>query len=71
MTPPVRTQRADAARNRASLLAAAEKVFAEKGHAASVADIAAAAGVAKGHECLGGLHQFHYSRIQEVISPAK
>ena len=48
MTPPVRTQRADAARNRASLLAAAEKVFAEKGHAASVADIAAAAGVAKG-----------------------
>jgi len=40
--------RADAARNRESLLAAAEAVFAERGSAASVADIAAAAGVAKG-----------------------
>jgi len=40
--------RADAARNRESLLAAAEAVFAERGPAASVADIAAAAGVAKG-----------------------
>lgn len=48
MSPSNRPQRADATRNRASLLAAAEKVFAEKGPAASVADIAAAAGVAKG-----------------------
>jgi AcrR family transcriptional regulator len=43
-----RPQRADATRNRASLLAAARKVFAEKGCAGSMADIAAAAGVAKG-----------------------
>ncbi|MEH3143202.1 MAG: TetR/AcrR family transcriptional regulator [Mycobacterium kyogaense] len=48
MSTPARPQRADATRNRASLVAAAEKVFAEKGHSASVADIAAAAGVAKG-----------------------
>lgn len=48
MSSPARPQRADATRNRASLLAAAEKVFADKGHTASVADIAAAAGVAKG-----------------------
>ncbi|TRW81447.1 TetR/AcrR family transcriptional regulator [Mycolicibacterium sp. 018/SC-01/001] len=48
MSSPTRPQRADATRNRGALLAAAEAVFAEKGHAASVADIAAAAGVAKG-----------------------
>jgi AcrR family transcriptional regulator len=40
--------RADAARNRASLLAAAEDEFAERGPSASVADIAHRAGVAKG-----------------------
>lgn len=40
--------RADAARNRESLLAAAEEVFAERGVEASVADIARRAGVAKG-----------------------
>lgn len=40
--------RADAARNRQSLLAAAEAEFAERGPAASVADIARRAGVAKG-----------------------
>jgi len=40
--------RADAARNRASLLAAAEDEFAERGPSASVADIARRAGVAKG-----------------------
>jgi AcrR family transcriptional regulator len=40
--------RADAARNRASLLAAAEDVFAASGPSASVADIARRAGVAKG-----------------------
>lgn len=38
----------DAARNRESLLAAAEEEFAERGLAASVADIARRAGVAKG-----------------------
>lgn len=43
-----RPLRADAARNREQLLEAAEKVFAERGLAASVADIAAHAGVAKG-----------------------
>lgn len=48
MPSPSRPLRADAVRNRASLLAAAETVFAERGPAASVADIAAAAGVAKG-----------------------
>jgi len=48
VTPPVRALRADAARNRESLLAAAEEVFAERGVEASVADIARRAGVAKG-----------------------
>jgi AcrR family transcriptional regulator len=43
-----RTVRADAARNRESLLAAAEEEFAERGLSASVADIARRAGVAKG-----------------------
>jgi AcrR family transcriptional regulator len=43
-----RTLRADAARNREALLAAAEEVFAERGVEASVADIARRAGVAKG-----------------------
>jgi AcrR family transcriptional regulator len=48
VTPAVRAQRADAARNRELLLAAAEEEFAERGLAASVADIARRAGVAKG-----------------------
>lgn len=43
-----RVIRADAARNRALLLAAAEDEFAEHGITASVADIARRAGVAKG-----------------------
>lgn len=48
MTTSDRPIRADAARNRASLLAAAEEEFAERGPSASVADIARRAGVAKG-----------------------
>jgi AcrR family transcriptional regulator len=40
--------RADAARNRAALLAAAEAEFAERGPDASVADIAQRAGIGKG-----------------------
>ena len=48
MTSSARGLRADAARNRESLLAAAEEVFAERGVEASVADIARRAGVAKG-----------------------
>ncbi|CAN5648951.1 TetR/AcrR family transcriptional regulator [soil metagenome] len=48
MTSPVRPLRADAARNRELLLAAAEDEFAEHGLFASVADIARRAGVAKG-----------------------
>lgn len=48
VTPPARPLRADAARNRDSLLAAAEDEFAERGLAASIADIARRAGVAKG-----------------------
>lgn len=48
MTTSDRPIRADAARNRASLLAAAEAEFAERGASASVADIARRAGVAKG-----------------------
>jgi AcrR family transcriptional regulator len=48
VTSPVRSLRADAARNRESLLAAAEDEFAERGLEASVADIARRAGVAKG-----------------------
>ncbi|KQY06812.1 TetR family transcriptional regulator [Mycobacterium sp. Root135] len=48
MTTTDRPIRADAARNRASLLAAAEDEFAERGPSASVADIARRAGVAKG-----------------------
>jgi AcrR family transcriptional regulator len=45
---PLRQPRADAARNRESLLAAAEVEFAERGGDVSVADIARRAGVAKG-----------------------
>ena len=48
MTTPARPPRADAARNRESLLAAAETEFSERGLDASVADIAHRAGVAKG-----------------------
>ncbi|MEU8224146.1 helix-turn-helix domain-containing protein [Kribbella sp. NPDC048915] len=48
MTTSVRPPRADAARNREALLAAAEAEFAERGIAASVADIARRAGVVKG-----------------------
>jgi AcrR family transcriptional regulator len=48
VSSPSRPLRADAARNRALLLAAAEDEFAERGLAASVADIARRAGVAKG-----------------------
>ncbi len=47
MTTP-RPLRADAARNRAQLLAAAADEFAERGLDASVADIARRAGIAKG-----------------------
>lgn len=48
MTTTDRPVRADAVRNRALLLAAAEDEFAERGPSASVADIARRAGVAKG-----------------------
>lgn len=48
VTSSVRPARADATRNREALLAAAEEEFAEHGLAASVADIARRAGVAKG-----------------------
>lgn len=48
VTSPVRPLRADAARNRELLLAAAEAEFAERGLSASVSDIAHRAGVAKG-----------------------
>jgi AcrR family transcriptional regulator len=45
---PERTLRADAARNRDLLLAAAQAEFTDRGLSASVADIARRAGVAKG-----------------------
>ncbi|MCF7549359.1 TetR/AcrR family transcriptional regulator [Pseudonocardia sp. WMMC193] len=48
MSTPARSLRADAARNRELLLAAAEEEFAERGLDASMADIASRAGVAKG-----------------------
>jgi AcrR family transcriptional regulator len=48
VTTRARPLRADAARNRESLLAAAEAEFAERGLDASIADIARRAGVAKG-----------------------
>jgi AcrR family transcriptional regulator len=48
VTATDRPVRADAARNRALLLAAAEAEFADRGPSASVADIARRAGVAKG-----------------------
>jgi AcrR family transcriptional regulator len=48
VSSPARPLRVDAARNREQLLAAAEAEFAERGPAASVADIARRAGVAKG-----------------------
>ncbi|KOG90827.1 TetR/AcrR family transcriptional regulator [Streptomyces varsoviensis] len=47
--PPVRKERADAARNREAVLAAADRLFAERGDCeVSMDDIAAAAGVGKG-----------------------
>ena len=47
--PPPRPERADAARNRARVLAAAERLFAEHGATAvSMEDVARAAGVGKG-----------------------
>jgi AcrR family transcriptional regulator len=48
VTTSARSLRADAARNREQLLAAAEAEFAERGLDASIADIARRAGVAKG-----------------------
>ena len=48
MTPTDRPVRADAARNRELLLAAAEREFADKGLDASATDIAVRAGVGKG-----------------------
>lgn len=48
VTTSARPARADATRNREALLTAAEEEFAEHGLAASVADIARRAGVAKG-----------------------
>jgi AcrR family transcriptional regulator len=48
VSSPARPVRADAARNRTLLLAAAEEEFAERGPSASVADIARRAGIAKG-----------------------
>src|SRR4051812_30723382 len=45
--PAVRAKRSDAVRNRAKVLAAAADVLAERGFAASVPEIAAAAGVGK------------------------
>jgi AcrR family transcriptional regulator len=46
---PATPARADAARNRARIMAAAERLFAERGaHATTMEDIAAAAGVGKG-----------------------
>ncbi|BCJ62205.1 TetR/AcrR family transcriptional regulator [Micromonospora endophytica] len=48
MTSTDRHLRADAARNRAALLAAAEAEFADRGLEASVADIARRAGIGKG-----------------------
>lgn len=48
MNTSTRPLRADAAHNRALLLAAAEEEFAEKGVDATIADIARRAGVAKG-----------------------
>jgi AcrR family transcriptional regulator len=47
VTTPARSLRADAARNRELLLAAAEEEFVERGLDASIADIARRAGVAK------------------------
>ncbi|MEV0277072.1 helix-turn-helix domain-containing protein [Streptomyces sp. NPDC050610] len=47
--PPARKERADAARNREAVLAAADRLFAERGDCeVSMDDIAAAAGVGKG-----------------------
>ncbi|MGW8537994.1 TetR/AcrR family transcriptional regulator [Rhodococcus qingshengii] len=48
MNEPTRPLRADAARNREQLLAAAEEEFAEKGPGVSVSEIAARAGLGKG-----------------------
>jgi AcrR family transcriptional regulator len=59
---PARPLRADAARNRALLLIAAEDEFAEQGLEASVADIARRAGVAK------GTFFRHFSTKEELIA---
>jgi AcrR family transcriptional regulator len=47
-TAPAGRTRADAVRNRARVIAAAAEVFAEKGEAAGVPEVAARAGVGKG-----------------------
>jgi AcrR family transcriptional regulator len=60
--PAPRQLRVDAARNRELLLAAAEEEFAEHGVAASVADIARRAGVAKGTVFR------HFATKEELIS---
>ncbi|MET0474798.1 MAG: helix-turn-helix domain-containing protein [Mycobacterium sp.] len=62
MTRPVRALRADAARNRELLLAAAEDEFTERGLDASVSDIARRAGVAKGTVFR------HFASKEELIS---
>jgi AcrR family transcriptional regulator len=48
MAVPAARTRVDAVRNRALVIAAAAEVFAEKGEAALVPEIAARAGVGKG-----------------------
>lgn len=78
MPVPTRSLRADAARNRESLLAAAEDEFAERGLDASVADIARRAGVAKGtvfrhfatkEELIAAIVGEHLSKLIDVARP--
>ncbi|NYD37226.1 TetR family transcriptional regulator [Actinomycetospora corticicola] len=75
MTTRDRPQRADATRNRAALLAAAEAEFAERGLDASMADIARRADVAKGtvfrhfatkEELIAAIVGGHFQALTEV-----
>ncbi|OZM78812.1 TetR/AcrR family transcriptional regulator [Pseudonocardia sp. MH-G8] len=75
MTTRARHLRADAARNRESLLAAAEAEFADRGFDASIADIARRAGVAKGtvfrhfatkEELIAAIVSAHFAALMTV-----
>jgi AcrR family transcriptional regulator len=73
------TLRADAARNLESILEAADETFAEKGHEASVADIAARAGVGQAtifrrfetkDDLIAAVFERKIAKIEETVEAA-